>query len=77
MVPATLLSGFATPIANMPVWLQAVTVINPLRYFLAVTRGVFLKGMAFPDVARNTAPLVVIAAITLTAAAWLFRRRTG
>jgi ABC-2 type transport system permease protein len=76
MVPATLLSGFATPIANMPVWLQAVTVINPLRYFLAVTRGVFLKGMALPDVAANTAPLALIAAITLTAAAWLFRRRT-
>ena len=38
-----LLSGFATPIENMPGWLQPVTFINPLRYFLVIVRGVFLK----------------------------------
>jgi ABC-2 type transport system permease protein len=75
MAPAVLLSGFATPIDNMPIWLQPLTLINPLRHFLVVTRGVFLKGMGFGDVARNTAPLLGIACVTLTAAAWLFRRR--
>jgi ABC-2 type transport system permease protein len=73
--PAVLLSGFATPIENMPPWLQTLTLVNPLRHFLVVTRGVFLKGMGFYDVARNTVPLLVIATVTLTAAAWLFRRR--
>jgi ABC-2 type transport system permease protein len=74
--PATLLSGFATPIENMPDWLQPITLINPLRYFLVVTRGVFLKAMPAEEVAKATWPLMCIAAVTLTAAAWLFRRRT-
>ncbi|MEK1888987.1 MAG: ABC transporter permease, partial [Phyllobacterium sp.] len=75
IVPATLLSGFATPIENMPEWLQPVTLINPLRYFLVVVKGVFLKDVGLMEVARQTVPLVLIAASTLTAAAWLFRRR--
>ncbi len=76
VAPATLLSGFATPIENMPRWLQTITLANPLRYFLVVTRGIFLKAMPMGDVARNTAPLLLIAVVTLGAAAWLFRRRT-
>jgi len=75
MAPAVLLSGFATPIENMPKWLQHVTLVNPLRYYLVIVRGVFLKGMDFADVARSTAPLAVIAIATLSVAAWLFRRR--
>jgi ABC-2 type transport system permease protein len=76
VAPATLLSGFATPIDNMPTWLQPVTLVDPLRYFLVVTRGIFLKAMPASEVARNTVPLFLIAIVTLTAAAWLFRRRT-
>src|SRR5262249_8016947 len=38
MVPAVLLSGFATPIENMPEWLQVVTLANPLRYYLAIIK---------------------------------------
>lgn len=75
IVPATLLSGFATPIDNMPEWLQPVTLINPLRYFLVVVKGVFLKDIGLAEVVGQTVPLVLIAASTLTAAAWLFRRR--
>jgi ABC-2 type transport system permease protein len=75
LAPAVLLSGFATPIENMPAWLRPITFINPLRYFLVVVRGVFLKGMSFGDVVANTVPLCFIAVVTLTAAAWLFRRR--
>lgn len=75
MVPATLLSGFATPIENMPDWLQPVTLLDPLRYFLVIIRGVFLKGIPFDEVIANTLPLILIATVTLSAAAWLFRRR--
>ena len=77
MAPAVLLSGFATPIDNMPAWLRHVTLANPLRHFLVIVRGVFLKDMTFSDAVQNTAPLIVIAIVTLSAAAWLFRRRTG
>lgn len=75
MPPAVILSGFATPIENMPGWLQNVTVINPLRWFLIIVRGIFLKDMPPADVLANTLPMVAIAVVTLTAATWLFKRR--
>lgn len=75
MVPAMLLSGFATPIENMPNWLQPVTMINPLRYFLATVIGVFLKDIPPSQVVANTIPLILIAIVTLSTASWLFRRR--
>jgi ABC-2 type transport system permease protein len=74
--PATLLSGFATPIENMPRWLQLATLVNPPRHFIEVTRGVFLKGLPALEVAKRALPLLLIAIVTLSAAAWLFRRRT-
>jgi ABC-2 type transport system permease protein len=42
-MPAFTLSGFAFPIENMPEWIQYLTYVNPLRYFLVIIRGVFLK----------------------------------
>lgn len=74
--PAILLSGFATPIENMPDWLQTLTVINPLRWFLVIVKGIFLKDLPLDEVLRNTAPLALIALVTLSSAAWLFRHRT-
>jgi len=75
MPPAVILSGFATPIENMPTWLQHFTVVNPLRWFLIIVRGIFLKDMPPADVLANTLPMVAIAVATLTAATWLFKRR--
>lgn len=75
MSPAVLLSGFATPIENMPDWLQTVTYANPLRYFLVIVKGIFLKAMPFRIVFENTWPMAIIAAFTLAASSWLFRRR--
>jgi ABC-2 type transport system permease protein len=75
MVPAMLLSGFASPIANMPDWLQALTWANPVRHFMTILKGLFLKDLPAADVSRSLAPLCVIAAVTLSAASWLFRRR--
>ncbi len=75
LVPAMLLSGFATPIENMPEWLQPVTYINPLRYFLVIVRGVFLKDIPTDEVVSLTVPLALIAVVTLGMAAWLFRAR--
>jgi ABC-2 type transport system permease protein len=75
MPPAVILSGFATPIANMPVWLQNVTVVNPLRWFLIIVRGIFLKDMPPAVVLANIYPMVLIALATLAAATWLFKRR--
>ena len=73
--PLILLSGYASPIANMPDWLQTITYANPARYFLIIVQGLFLKGMPATDVFHQLWPLVLIAIFTLSASAWLFRSR--
>lgn len=75
--PAVLLSGFMSPVENMPDWMQLATQINPLRHFLVVAQGVFLKDLPLFEVARNTFPLVLIATITLPASAWLLRKKVS
>jgi ABC-2 type transport system permease protein len=75
MVPAMLLSGFASPIENMPDWLQTVSYADPIRYFMVVVKGVFLKDMPARVAIGHIWPMAVIAAVTLTAATWLFKRR--
>ena len=75
MTPAVLLSGYATPIENMPLWLQQVTIFNPLRYYLVIVKGLFLKDMPGYIVFENVWPMAAIACCTLIGAAWFFRRR--
>ncbi len=75
MPPAVMLSGYATPIENMPQWLQTATLANPLRHFLVIVKGVFLKAMPLSIAFSHLWPMAVIAAVTLTLASWLFRRR--
>jgi ABC-2 type transport system permease protein len=75
MVPAVILSGFATPIANMPEPVQWLTLTDPLRYYLIIVRSVFLEGAGFELLAGQMWPLAVIAVVTLAAAGWLFRHR--
>jgi ABC-2 type transport system permease protein len=75
MIPATLLSGYAAPIENMPAWLQPVTYANPLRYIMVVIKGVFLKDIPPLEILNNTWPMAIIAVFTLSFATWLFRRR--
>lgn len=75
MVPAVILSGFATPIANMPPAVQLLTYANPVRYYLVILRSVFLEGADSRLLFAQMWPLALIALITLAAAAWLFRRR--
>ena len=75
LVPAVLLSGFATPIANMPEVVQWLTVIDPLRYFLIILRGVFLEGDSYLLLFPYYWPMAIIALVALTFAGWLFRHR--
>jgi ABC-2 type transport system permease protein len=75
MVPAVILSGFATPIANMPWVVQLLTYGDPLRYFLIILRGVFLEGTPLHLLVGQLWPMALIALITLSSASWLFRHR--
>lgn len=73
-MPAILLSGFISPIEDMPQFLQYFTLLNPIRFFMLLTRGIFLKGMGYEDVFFNLIPLIIIAIITLSLASWTFKR---
>lgn len=75
LVPAVILSGFATPVANMPDAIQAITLVNPLRYFLEVSRGVFLQDRSFAQLADQFWPMALIGVLSMVIAASLFRRR--
>lgn len=75
MSPAVILSGFATPVETMPPILQKITVINPLRHFLVIVRGVFLKELPFILVLKNLYPIVLIAIFNLLASSWFFGKK--
>lgn len=75
MTPLILLSGYASPIDNMPEWLQTITYLNPARYFMIIVQGLFLKAMPAAAVFHQLWPLALIACATLGASAWLFRAR--
>ena len=77
IMPAVVLSGFTTPIENMPHWLQIGTLANPLRYVVTSLRWIFLEGAGFMEVWSQVWPLLIISAVTLPPAAWLFRHRVG
>ncbi len=74
MMPAILLSGFVSPIEDMPILFQYITYINPVRFFLNIAKGIFLKDMMFVDVLTNLIPLILLGTITLTFAARTFKR---
>ena len=75
LVPAVILSGFATPIENMPHVVQWLTYLNPMRYFLVVVRGVFLEGADASLLVPQYWPMALIGLVTLALAGWLFRHR--
>ncbi len=75
MVPAVILSGFATPIANMPEVVQWMTYIDPLRYFLVIVRAVFMEGAGVELLLNQYWPMALIALVSLVMAEWLFRHR--
>jgi ABC-2 type transport system permease protein len=75
LVPAITLSGFATPIANMPSWVQQITYLNPMRYLLVILRGVFLEGTPFALLVHQFWPMALIGIVNLALATYLFRHR--
>lgn len=77
MMPAILLSGFASPIENMPGWLQTLTWLNPIRHFLIIVKSLFLKDVSAGFVLHHSLPLAITATVTLSLAVVIYRRRFG
>lgn len=77
LMPAILLSGFPSPVENMPLWLQWLDWFNPVRHFVVIVKGIFIKDLTALMVWHSLWPLLIIATVTLAAADWMFRRRIG
>ncbi|MPZ77894.1 MAG: hypothetical protein GEU77_15370 [Deltaproteobacteria bacterium] len=75
IMPFSLLSGLTTPISSMPILVQYLTLINPLRYAIDIAHRVYLEGAGLTLLVPELWPLAIIAAITLSAASWMFRHR--
>lgn len=73
-MPAITFSGFGTPISSMPEWMQTLTYLNPLRYFLEVLRGVYLKGVGLDVLWPQMAAMGLFGAAMLTVSIVRFQK---
>ncbi len=74
LMPAILLSGYVSPVENMPIWLQHITWINPIRHFTDITKQIYLKDADFSIIWGSLWPLFIITLTTGSAAYAIFRR---
>jgi ABC-2 type transport system permease protein len=75
LLPNIFLSGFMFPIAAMPGWLQAITYLFPLNYFLTIVRGIMLRGAGLDLLYPQALALVAYGMIVMTMAARRFHKR--
>jgi ABC-2 type transport system permease protein len=75
IMPFFMLSGFVFPIANMPTVVQWLTYLDPLRYFLVIIRGVFLKGVGLEVLWPQFLALMILGLVVFSAAVKRFRKR--
>ena len=74
---AMLLSGFAFPVENMPLPVQWLTQINPVRWFMEIIRGLYLKGVGLAILWKQFGMLLVIGSVVLGVAVARFRKTVG
>lgn len=74
-MPAFILSGFAFPIENMPEWIQYLTYANPLRYFLVIIRGVFLKANGLDILWPQMLALGILGTLMILLSSLRFQKR--
>lgn len=75
LVPAIMLSGFISPVENMPMFFRVIAWIDPLSHFIVIVKGLFLKGYDFALIWPNLWPLILTTAFTVSIGYWMFRRR--
>jgi ABC-2 type transport system permease protein len=74
-MPAFTLSGFAFPIENMPEWIQYLTYVNPLPYFLVIIRGVFLKANGLDILWPQMVALAILGVFMIVLSSLRFQKR--
>ncbi len=75
LLPSIILSGLLTSVLAMPVWLQKITVFNPLRAAITSLRKVYFEGAGFMDILPLTWPIALAGVLGMIWAAWLFRHK--
>ncbi|MEI7904356.1 MAG: ABC transporter permease [Candidatus Firestonebacteria bacterium] len=75
ILPSMMISGFAFPVGNMPVEIQWLSYLIPLRYFFVIIRGVFLKGIGFAELWPQMLALFFLGATVFVLAALRFRKK--
>ncbi len=75
ILPFFMLSGFVFPIANMPEVVQWLTYLNPLRFFLVILRGIFLKGVGLDVLWPQYLALAILGTIVFSGAISRFKKR--
>ncbi len=73
--PIAVLSGAMTPVEAMPAWLQPWTVLNPVRHFAIIARGVMVKGSGMSVLYPHFLALALMSVVLVTLSAWRFRRQ--
>jgi ABC-2 type transport system permease protein len=74
ILPSIFLSGFFFPLAAMPTWLQVLSYVIPLRYFLIIARGIVIKGVGLSALWPEVVALVIFAIVVMGAAAARFKK---
>jgi len=77
LLPSFMLSGFATPVSNMPTWLQAFTNFIPLKYYLELIKGVFLKDISFSIALSSLVPMFLFGVVSLFITILFFNSKKG
>lgn len=75
--PAIMLSGFMFPVSSMPALFRWISLVNPLRHFLEIVRGIFLKGVGLAELWPQHLALAAIGLAVLSVAAARFEKRVG
>ena len=74
-LPSVILSGFVFPISSMPLGVQLFTYFVPARYFMVISRGIFLKGSSFLDLWPQIWPMTLLAVVLLGTSIATFKKR--
>jgi ABC-2 type transport system permease protein len=75
--PISMLSGATYPVEGMPAWLRPVTLLNPVRHFSIIARGVMLKGVGIEVLYPNLLALLGISLLLIAISSWRFRKQLG
>lgn len=74
LLPSIMLSGYIFPLSSLPILLRYVSQILPATHFIAISRGIIIRGASFSDLWEHVAALIVIAVVLVAASARAFRK---